>query len=141
MKEIIKPQTDFEEKKERGEAVDDMLEEALSDISPDKSEFINRRINHINFARTIFWLCVKSRKEDFFYARELSQFIKLSIGRVHHILNEFVENKFLRKRFPTDNLIEFWFIKEKDIPIIQEYLEKAQKTLGIKFKYAIEQET
>ena len=120
------------------EEIEDALLEVLQDIKPDVGEFINRRINHINFARTIFWLSVKSRKEDFFYARELSKFIRLSLGRVHHILNELVENNLLRKRFPTDNLVEFWFIKDKEIPIIQNYFENAKKTLGIKFKLSPE---
>ena len=128
------------ETQEREEAIGDMLEEALLDLTPSVDEFINRRINHINFARTVFWLCVNSRKEDFFYARELSKFIKLSIARVHQILNEFVENGLLRKRFPTDNLTEFWFVKEKGIVLIQSYLTKAQKTLGIKFKLAIKEQ-
>lgn len=123
----------------RKEAVEDMLEEALLDLTPSVDEFINRRINHINFARTVFWLSVKSRKEDFFYARELSKFIKLSIARVHQILNEFVENRILSKRFPTDNLTEFWFVKEKEITLIQNYLTKAQKTLGIKFKLSVKE--
>lgn len=127
----------MDENQEREEKVNDMLEEALLDLTPTSDEFINRRINHINFARTIFWLSVKSRKEDFFYARELSKFIKLSIARVHQILNEFVENGLLSKRFPTDNLTEFWFVKEKETVLIQNYLTKAQKTLGIKFKIAI----
>ena len=50
---------------------EDLLEDALEDISPDREEFINRRINHKNFARTIFFLCVKSRNEDFVYAKPL----------------------------------------------------------------------
>ena len=124
--------------KQKEEQIDDMLEDALLSITPNVDEFINRRINHINFARTIFWLSVKSRKSNFFYSKELSKFIKLSIGRVHHILNELVENNILTRRFPTDNLTEFWFVKEEELPIIQKYLEKAQKTLGIKFKFKFE---
>ena len=125
--------------KQREEQLDDMLEEALINLTPSIDEFINRRINHINFARTIFWLSVKSRKTDFFYARELSKFVKLSIARVHQILNEIVENGLLRKKFPTDNLTEFWFVKEEEKVIVQNYLEKAQKTLGIKFEVKLEQ--
>lgn len=121
------------------EEIEDAFLEVLQDIKPDVDEFINRRINHINFARIIFWLSVKSRKEDFIYARELSKFIRLSLGRVHHILNELVENNILRKRFPTDNLVEFWFVKDKEIPIVQKYFEKAKKTLGIRFKLSPEE--
>lgn len=121
-------------KPETKENIEEILLDALEGIVPTIDEFINRRINHINFARIVFWLCVKSRTEDFFLARELSKFIKLSLGRVHHILNELTENKLLKKVFPTDNLTEFWFIKEKETPVIQNYFEKAKKTLGLKFK-------
>lgn len=126
------------ETKDMKEEIEDAFLEVLQDIKPDVDEFINRRINHINFARVIFWLSVKSRKEDFFYARELSKFIRLSLGRVHHILNELVENNVLRKRFPTDNLVEFWFVKDNEIPVVQKYFENAKKTLGIKFKLSPE---
>ena len=46
----------------------------------------------------------------------------------------------LRKVYPTSNLIEFWFIMEKGKPIIQEYFERAKKSLGVKIKIKLEQE-
>ena len=54
---------------QKQENTDEILLEALDSIRPDTEEFIARRINHINFARTIFWFCVTSRKEDFFYTK------------------------------------------------------------------------
>ncbi len=114
------------------EKTEEIFLDALEQIEPSMDDFINRRINHMNFARIVFWLCVKSRTESFFYARELSKFIRLSLGRVHHILTELVENKILRKRFPTDNLTEFWFVKNKEVPVIHDYFNKAQKTLKLK---------
>ena len=119
---------------------EDILEEALEDISPDREEFINRRINHINFARTIFWLCVKSRKEDFIYAKPLSKFLKVSMQRSLTILGDLAMAEILRKKYPTSNLTEFWFIAENNKPIIQEYFERAKKTLGVKIKIKLEQE-
>ena len=118
---------------------EDILEEALKDISPDKEEFINRRINHINFARTIFWLCVKSRNEEFIWARPLSEFLKVSMQRSLTILGDLAMAGILRKKYPTSNLTEFWFITEKGNPIIQKYFERAKKTLGVKIKIKLEQ--
>jgi len=119
---------------------EDILEEALEDISPDREEFINRRINHINFARTIFFLCVKSRNEEFIYAKPLSVFLKVSMQRSLAILNDLAMAGILKKKYPTSNLIEFWFIMEKGRPIIQEYFERAKKSLGVKIKIKLEQE-
>ena len=118
---------------------DDLLEEALEDISPDREEFINRRINHINFARTIFWLCVKSRNEDFVVAKPLSKFLKVSMQRSLSILNDLDMAKILRKKYETSNLTEFWFIIEDNNPIIQNYFERAKKTLGVEIKIKLEQ--
>ena len=118
---------------------EDILEEALEDLKPDREEFINRRINHINFSRTIFWLCVKSRKDNYVYASELAEFLKLSQARSNQILNDFVRAELLGKRFPTSNLVEYWITKEKDTPLILEYFDKAKKTLGIKAKLMVKQ--
>lgn len=128
------------EKEEREEAIGDLLEEALQDLAADREEFINRRINHLNFSRTIFWLCVKSRKEDYIYASELAEFLKISQARSNQILNDFSRAGLLKKRFATSNLVEYWIEKEKNTPIIQKYMEKSQKTLGIKAKLTLKQE-
>ncbi len=119
---------------------EDILEEALENLKPDREEFINRRINHINFSRTIFWLCVKSRKDNYVYASELAEFLKLSQARSNQILNDFTRAGLLGKRFPTSNLVEYWITKEKETPIILNYFDKAKKTLGIKMKLMIKQE-
>ncbi len=116
---------------------EDILEEALQDLKPDREEFINRRINHINFSRTIFWLCVKSRKDSYVYASELAEFLKISQARSNQILNDFTRAELLGKRFPTSNLVEYWITKEKDTPIILQYFDKAKKTLGIKAKLMV----
>lgn len=117
---------------------DDILEEALDDISPDREEFINRRINHINFARTLFWLCVKSRNEDYVVAKPLSKFLKVSMQRSLSILNDLDMAGILKKKYETSNLTEFWFIIENSKAVIQNYFERAKKTLGIKIKIKLE---
>jgi len=113
---------------------EDLLTEALTEIKASAEEFINRRINHINFARTIFWLCVKSRDNKFVYAAELSEFLKVSKARTHEILNDLVSIKLLTKRFPTSNLVEYVFVVDNEFVKIQKYFEQASKTLKIKIK-------
>lgn len=116
---------------------EDILEDFLDDLKADTEEFINRRINHINFSRTIFWICVKSRKNDFVYASELSEFLKVSQARANQILNDFVRAELLKKRFPTSNLVEYWIAKKDEDILILNYFEKAKKVLGIKAKLMI----
>ncbi len=116
------------------ENYEDLLMDSLLDIKATTDEFISRRINHINFARTIYWLSVKSRKEAFIYCSELSEFLRLSDSRTRLILDELVKNRLLRKRFPTSNLVEYTFIIKDEMAIIQDYFERAAKTLKIKIK-------
>ncbi len=121
--------------KQEQENTDDLLQEALNSIKPNTEEFINRRMNHINFARTIFWLCVKSRKEHFFYIRELCQFIRLSMGRTHNIVNEIINGTDLIKRtIHTDNMTQIEFVRDDEgKPKVWKHFDKAKKTLGLKF--------
>ena len=118
---------------------EDILEEALEELRPDQEEFINRRINHINFSRTIFWICVKSRKNSYIYASELAEFLKISQARANQILNDFTRAELLGKRSPSSNLVEYWITKEKDIPVVLKYFDKAKKTLGVKAKLMVKQ--
>ena len=122
------------------EEIEDALLDVLEDLEADTEEFINRRINHLNFARTIFWICVKTRKEDYVYASELAKFLKVSQARANQILNDFVRADLLRKRFPTSNLVEYWAIKKKEKILILDYFEKARKVLGIKSQLIIKPE-
>lgn len=122
------------------EEIEDALEDALEELKADTGEFINRRINHLNFARTIFWICVKTRKGDYVYTSELAKFLKVSQARANQILNDFVGADLLRKRFPTSNLVEYWVIKKNGEALILDYFEKARKVLGIKSKLIIKPE-
>ena len=119
---------------------EDIFEDALEDLKANTEEFINRRINHLNFARTIFWICVKTRKISFVYACELAEFLKVSQARANQILNDFTRADLLRKRFATSNLVEYWTIKKDGKFLILDYFEKAKKVLGIKAKLIIKQE-
>ena len=116
---------------------EDMLEEALEDLRPDREEFINRRINHLNFSRTIFYLCVKYRKEDYVYASELATFLKISQARANQILNDFVRADLLFKKPPICNLVEYWATKKEGKILINNYFEKSRKVLGIKAKLIV----
>lgn len=119
------------------EEIREQGEDLLREIAPDRNELINRRINHINFARTIIWLCIKSGTEDFIYSSELSKFLKLSNARAQQILGDFTNIGILKKRFPTSTLVEYWIQKENEEAIISQYFDRAKKTLKIDFKLAV----
>lgn len=119
------------------EEIREQGEDLLNQIAPDRNELINRRINHINFARTIVWLCIKSETEDFIYSSELSKFLKLSNARSQQILGDFTNIGILKKRFPTSTLVEYWIVKENEESIVLQYFDRAKKTLGINFKLAV----
>lgn len=118
--------------KQKGQSSEDLLLDALDSIRPDRDELINRRINHINFARTVFWLCVRSRSSEFIYSADLSEFIKTSHARSNQILSDLVRIGILIKKFPTSNLVEYWFHIENGAPVILNYFDRAKKTLGLK---------
>lgn len=120
---------------------DDIYEEILEGIRPTRDEFMERRIKHRNFAKIVVWLSIKSRKEDFIYAGDLVRFIGLDRSRVHSLLADFVHNRILRKKTPVSNIVEYWFVKENEIPIIQNYFEKAKKPLGIDFEFKFVRKT
>ncbi len=125
----------MENQDQKQENTDEILLEALDSIRPNTEEFIARRINHINFARTIFWFCVKSRKEDFFYTKELCKFIRLSIGRTHHIVNEILNGTdILQRKIHSDTMTHINFKRDpQGNPLVWKYFEQAKKTLGLKF--------
>lgn len=123
----------LEDMKQKEQNTEDILNDALDSIRPDRDELINRRINHINFARTLFWMSVKSMKEDFIYSSDLSVFLKIGHARANQICADLVKIGLLNKKFATSNLVEYWFAIEKDAPIIRNYFDKAKKVLGLKF--------
>jgi hypothetical protein len=103
----------------------------IESLEPNSDEFIARRINHRPFAKIIFWLCYKSKTEDFVYSSELKQFMKFSSSRAYSILRDLCDCKILSKNERTSSLVEFHFIKNGNSPIILKYLIPAKKTLGL----------
>lgn len=111
---------------------EDVLEDLLASIAPSIDEWVERRIYHTNFARIIFWMCVKARTLDFFYPKDLRQFVKLDHSRVFYILKELAEQGLLRKKYLHNNALSYFFVKEGGVPKVLKYFKKAKKTLGIK---------
>jgi hypothetical protein len=110
---------------------EDLLSQALNSIAPGIDDFVERRINHINFARIVFWMCIQSRKSSLFYSKELRKFMKMDDSRVHQILKNFIDNGLLKKDYLSNNQIAYCFISKEGIPVISKYFEKAKKTLGV----------
>ena len=126
------------EEKENKEEVDTNIEDLLDLVRPDAEEYICRRINHLTFARTILWLSIKSKDNNFIQPPDLTDFIKVDEARTRQILNGLVKIGILSKRPVTSNFMEYWFIKEGGFPIVQKYFERAKKSLGIKVKLTLE---
>lgn len=105
-------------------------EDQLSQIAPTQEDFVDRRISHIQFAKVIYWLYVKSQKNEFVYASELSEFMKYSQTRAYAVLRDLCKAEIMLRKH-VGNLVEFHFGKNSTHPIINKYIEKAKKTLGL----------
>lgn len=103
------------------------FEDILNKMAPSADEFIERRIKHINFAKTIIWLVAQSKNNEFIYASELAKFFKLTQTRAYVILKDLANAGFLIKK--GSSITEFYFKKEGETPIISVYLSKALKVL------------
>lgn len=102
-------------------------------------DFILRRIKHVGFARTILYLCVKARNEEFVYAKDLAEFRKITRQGAGYILNDLVNVGLLKKNIRVENMVEYWIKRnEEGKPLLQEFFSGACKTLGIKNKIVIE---
>jgi len=112
------------------EEVAEELEKQLDSLEPTQEDFIDRRINHVPFAKVVFWLNMKSRKDDFVYAKELCSFMKVALSHAYNTLRRFCDAGIMERKY-VGNLVEFHFIKNNGNPIIWKYLEKAKKTLGL----------
>ena len=106
------------------------LEEQLERIKPSIDDFIERRIHHVPFARTLFWLYFQSKKGDFIYAKDLEKFMKVSGSYAFDLLNKMVNAGILDKKH-TGNIAEYHFVKNGNNPLIWKYLDKTKKTLGL----------
>lgn len=109
---------------------ENIIDENLEKIEPNIDDFINRRINHIQFAKLLYWLWSKSKKDDFVYVNELSKFTKLTKNRAYSILNDLCNINLLEKKW-TGNMAEYWFVKNGESPLINKYIERAKKMLGL----------
>ena len=102
----------------------------LSKIEPGVEDFVKRRINHIPFAKVIYWLCYQSKKNDFVYITELAKFMKLTRNRAYDILNDLAGVMLLEKRY-KGSMIEYWFVKNDGHLLIEKYLENSKRVLGL----------
>lgn len=111
---------------------EDLFDELLDEIKPSTDEVISRKMPHKNFSKSIVFLAIKSRTEDFFYEKDFRNFIKVSKSRSFIILDEMVDIGILRKT-RTGGLVEYWFEidKQLQVPIVQKYFDKARNVLGL----------
>lgn len=106
------------------------MEEQLSQLEPNMDDWVDRRIHHINFAKIVYWMCLQTRKGDFIYPKELYKFLKTSGSHTYNLLMSMVNIGLLHKKY-TGNLVEYHFVKNGGNPLIENYLDKAKRTLGL----------
>lgn len=121
-----------EKDKKDKEISDEEMELMLDKITPTQEEFIDRRINHIPFAKIIFWLNFKSKKAEFVYATELANFMKFSQARAYNVLRDLCKANLLKRNPINSSVVEFHFVKNGEKPIINKYLGRAKVTLDLK---------
>lgn len=105
-------------------------EEIILKLEPGIDDFIGRRIYHQSFQKIIYWLDFKSKKSDFIYSKELSEFMKITVTRSHQILWDLCNIGLMRKNI-TGGLVEYWFIRNGNIATISKYVDRARKLLGL----------
>lgn len=110
----------------------DTINDILLDFSNSREDFINRRINHKNFAKTIFWLSLKSLTEDYVRVKELAEFLMISDAGALRLINDFCKAELLKKVSPSGVLEVRFVVDRLGRPLIREYFEKAGKTLELK---------
>lgn len=122
-----------------GDVMDEQLESVLDELKGNADEFVFRRIKHIGFSKVIFFLCVRARKEDFIYAKDLAEFRGISRQGASYILGDLVNVGLLKKVNRVENMAEFW-IKRDDYgkPLLNKYFNCACKTLKIKQEIVVE---
>ncbi len=121
------------------------FDDILESIKPLDTEFIKRRIHHINFARIICWLCIESRKRNVFFPEELRKFMRLEVSSIHRVLKGLTEAGILDKKYNSSARTSYTFVRDaRKLPVIKEYFQEALKTLKKKPKkeltFKIEQE-
>lgn len=105
-------------------------EEELLKLEPNLDDFMGRRLHHHSFQKTVYWLDFKSKNGEFVYANELSAFMKITSSRAYQILNELCMAGLMSKKI-TGNIAEYHFVKNGGHTLLNKYVEKAKKLLGL----------
>jgi len=109
------------------------LEGIVDSLEPTQDDFIGRRINHMNFAKVVLWILNQGTSADFIYASELARYMKITQTGAFTTLNNLTRVGFMKKKWASSNLVEFYLVKNGDTPLLAKYLNQAKKTLGVKF--------
>lgn len=118
----------------------DQLEEILEELSGTTDEFIYRRINRPNFARVVFWICVRGRNDEFVTSRDLAEFMKVTTQRAYYQLQDLCRVGLLKKDCKSSSMAWYWLLRDDfGVYKINKYFQTACKTLGIKNKLVIDE--
>lgn len=120
-------------------SVDEMFDDLMNELKGSVDDFVYRRINNVGFAKVVFFLCGKSRTEDFIVCKDLAKFRGFTISRAMQVMNDLDNIKIMRKVYRNDNFAEFWFVRDElGNAVVMKYLKMACRTLGIKNKLIVE---
>ncbi len=111
---------------------DKFFDDLLDSITPKDEEMIERKIQHINFAKIIVWLCAESRKKFIFDKQELRKFLGLTNSRVQEILNDLINAGLVKKKIKSNGKTYYVLTSDKvsGVIIARKYFNRALKTLG-----------
>lgn len=118
------------------------LDEVLEDLKGTADDLVFRRINHVGFAKTVFFICVKGRNDDFVMTGDLAEFLSVSTQRAYYIFKDLCRVGLLKKDCKSSSMAWYWLVKDNEsgLPKINKYFDMACKTLGVNKKIVVKKE-
>jgi len=104
-------------------------EEKVIELEPSMEDVINRKINHRNFAKMLYWLCIQTNKTNIIVPKDVMKFLKVTRTRAYQILEDFENIGLIKKRGTNSVYVEYTFITNGNSPLILKYFDKAKKAM------------
>jgi hypothetical protein len=122
--------------------VNEALDEILEDMKVlNDSDFMKRRMDHINFQKTVFFLCVQSQKVNSVESKDLRKFMGCSQQWANYVMNDLDSVGFLKKIKKGGNKVFYVYMRHDDGRVkLMDYFEEARDKLGIKIKFEMKKE-
>ena len=123
---------------EKEDKLQEQLEDVLDELKGNADDFMFRRISHKNFAKVVFWICVRGRNEEFVLSGDLAEFLKVTGQRAYYIMQDLCKCGLLRKDYKSSAVAWYWLTRDEFGNYkMNKYFNMACKTLGIKNKIVL----